>query len=63
MSQTDSLAPVACSKREFKIVGAEGVVIDGGFNCFFKEGVIAEERLGYAKPHAKELFTISLKSP
>ena len=63
MPQTDSLTPVACGEREFKIIGAERIVVDGGFNCLLKEGIVAEEGLSYAKPHTKELLTISPGDP
>jgi hypothetical protein len=54
--QIDARAPVARRKRELEIVGAEGVVGDGGVDGFVEELGRAEEVFGNTEPHARGLL-------
>src|SRR5690242_9650471 len=43
VAETDSLTPIACSKRELEIICAERIIVDGGVDCFLQERRVAEE--------------------
>ena len=44
------------SKREFEIIGAEGVILDSRVDDFVEEDRFAKEVFSYAKPETEELW-------
>lgn len=48
-----------CSKGEFQIIRAEGVVINCGIQCLIEEILVAEQVFGHTQPETEKLHGIN----
>jgi hypothetical protein len=49
-----------CSKREFQIIRAEGLVINCGIQCLIEEVLVAEQVFGHTQPETEKLHDVNI---